>query len=254
MRSKRRWSNSSRWTVGLTSVLLAGCGTVKQSSTPRTGTEQILLTNAWDDALQQVDFRPLAGVPIFLDAQFISAIDQGWVTSSLRQAMLAQGVLLRDKPEKAQWIVEARVGAYGTDSYNWLVGIPQTNVPPTLTGIPNGTIPEIPLIKKTDQFGYSKLALFAYDRASGQLVWQSGTQISRSNAKDVYIGGLGPLQSGSIYKDDKAIGASFPLLDDPTPSAGDPSTSKAMVPRDAGLPGSSMALPRSAADLESFKP
>ena len=235
-------------------ALLAGCGTVKQSSTARTGTEQILLTNSWDQALHQVDFRPLAGVPIYLDGQFVTAIDQGWVTSSIRQAMLSQGVLLRDKPEKAQWIVEARVGAYGTDSYNWLVGVPQLTVPPTVTGVPTGTIPEIPLIKKSDQYGYSKLALFAYDRASGQLVWQSGTQLARSNAKDVYIGGFGPMQSGSIYKDDKPIGVSLPLIDEPSTAIGVPASSRPLVPREGTLPGASMALPRSAADLESFKP
>ena len=31
-------------------------------------------------------------------------------------------------------VVEARVGAYGTDAYNWMVGVPQISVPPTFTG------------------------------------------------------------------------------------------------------------------------
>ena len=83
-----------------------------------TGTEQLLLTNAWDSALAKVDFRPLTGVPVYLDTTNVAAVDQGWVVSSLHQAMLTQGVLLRTKPEQAQWIVEARVGAYGTDAYN----------------------------------------------------------------------------------------------------------------------------------------
>src|SRR5215210_1770827 len=98
-----------------------------------------------------------AGVPVFLDTTHVTAVDQGWVVSSLRQAMLAQGVLLRPKAEQAQWIVEARVGVYGTDSNSLLVGIPQLSVPPTFTGVPTGTIPEIPLIKKSDQQATSKL-------------------------------------------------------------------------------------------------
>src|SRR3954453_15214278 len=108
-----------------------GVGTVKTWGTVRTGTEQLLLTNAWDSALQKVDFRPLAGVPVYVDTTNASAVDQGWVVSSLRQALLTQGALLRANPEQAQWIVEARVGAYGTDAYNAMVGIPQTTVPPT---------------------------------------------------------------------------------------------------------------------------
>src|SRR3954467_4991507 len=91
-------------------LTLTGCGTVKTSGTARTATEQLLLTNAWDTALQKVDFRPLAGVPVYLDTTNASAIDQGWVVSSIRQSMLTQGVLLRQKPEQAQWVVEARVG------------------------------------------------------------------------------------------------------------------------------------------------
>lgn len=189
----------------------SGCGTVKTSGTARTGTEQLLLTNAWDTALAKVDFRPLTGVPVYLDTTNVSAVDQGWVVSSLRQALLTQGVLLRSKPEQAQWIVEARVGAFGTDAYNVLVGIPTTTVPPTLPGIPSGTVPEMSLLKKTHQEGIAKLALFAYDRASGQLVWSSGTSLATSSAKDLYVGGVGPIQGGTIRGGTKFIGTKIPL-------------------------------------------
>jgi hypothetical protein len=189
----------------------AGCGTVKTSGTARTGTEQLLLTNAWDSALQKVDFRPLTGVPVYLDVTNVSAVDQGWVVSSIRQSMLAQGVLLRSKPEQAQWIVEARVGAYGTDESNWLLGIPQTTIPQTITGVPAGTIPEMAVVKKNDQQGVAKLALFAFDRASGQLVWNSGTMMATATAKDVYLGGVGPIQSGSIRGGTNIVGVRIPL-------------------------------------------
>lgn len=224
----------------------AGCGTVKMTGTARTGTEQLLLTNAWDSALQKVDFRPLTGVPVYLDTTNVNAVDQGWVVSSIRQAMLAQGVLLRAKPEQAQWIVEARVGAYGTDSYNWLVGVPQLSIPPTLTGVPTGTVPEIPLIKKSNQQGVAKLALFAYDRASGRLVWNSGTMLATANAKDVYIGGVGPIQSGSIRGGTEFIGVKLPRLSDTGAGRGP------VAPAPAGT--AIRTLPPAATDLESFAP
>lgn len=231
----------------------AGCGTTKQSGTARTGTEQLLLTNAWDSALRKVDFRPLTGVPVFLDTQYISAVDQGWIISSIRQSMLAQGVLLRPKIEQAQWVVEARVGVYGTDSYNWMIGIPQISVPPTLTGVPTGTVPEMPLIKKADQQAIAKLAMFAYDRATGRIVWNPATALDTANAKDVYIAGAGPIQSGSIRRRDKKIGINIPLLADPVLAPADP----AVQPMHDPLPGMAaptLALPASAADLESFAP
>src|SRR5438094_2894737 len=102
MGTMRTDPKGARWPVAVlvaTLVLGWGCGSTKMTGTSRTGTEQLLLTNAWDKALQRVDFRPLAGVPVYLDATNVAAVDQGWVISSLRQAMLAQGVLLRAKPE-----------------------------------------------------------------------------------------------------------------------------------------------------------
>lgn len=241
----------------LLALTVIGCGTVKQSGTARTGTEQILLTNAWDEALHRVDFKPLAGVPVYLDTQYIKDIpDQGWVISSLRQAMLAQGVLLRSKAEQAEWIVEARVGAYGTDSYNWMVGVPQTTLPMSVGGLPSGTIPEIAMAKTSNQYAYAKLALFAFDRADGQLVWRSGTQLADANAKDVYVGGVGPIQSGSIRQKNKRIGINLPIISDPTasvgPGAGDRDDGAA--PPSIDTPGASLAIPPSATDLKSIKP
>lgn len=208
-------------------LILSGCGTVKTTGTARTATEQILLTNAWDSALQKVDFRPLTGVPAYLDTTNVTAVDQGWVISSLKQAMLEQGVLLRQKPEQANWVVEARVGAYGTDAYNWLLGVPQTTVPPTLSGVPTGTIPEIAFLKKSDQQGVAKLALFAYDRASGRLVWNSGTMVAVATAKDVHVFGVGPIQSGTIREGTEFVGVRLPIpsvLDPSAPVTPDPST------------------------------
>jgi hypothetical protein len=243
------------WPLAL--ALLAGCGTVKTSGTARTATEQLLLTNAWDSALRKVDFRPLAGVPAYLDTTNVAAVDQGWVVSSLRQSLLEQGVLLRQKPEQAQWVVEARVGAYGTDAYNWLFGIPQTTVPPTLTGMPTGTIPEVPFVKSSDQRGVAKLALFAYDRASGRLVWNSGTMIAVATAKDVHVLGVGPIQSGTIRGGTDFVGVRLPIPAESapkTPVAPD-SRPDRNAPAGAG-PFSAPALKSSAtySDADAFGP
>ena len=111
-------------------------------TTARTATEQMLLTNAWDTALQRVDFRPSTGVPVYLDTTNINAaIDQGWIVSSIRQAMLQQGVLLRAKPEQAQWVVEARVGAYGTNDDSWLIGSRRRPSRRRSRGFPRGRSP-----------------------------------------------------------------------------------------------------------------
>jgi hypothetical protein len=248
----RRTTRPHSWLLLLLALAPAeGCGTVKTTGTARSGTEQLLLTNAWDSALQKVDFRALTGVPVYLDTTNINAaVDQGWIVSSLRQALLTQGVLLRAKPEQAQWIVEARVGAYGTDDYGLLVGIPQTTVPQTITGMPSGTIPEMPLIKRNDQHAVAKLALFAYDRASGQLVWTSGTMLAKANAKDVFVFGLGPFQRGSIRRGTEFVGVKLPLTSDSSTGEGANSGGKTAVPFTAPA----IRQPAAATDFDSFAP
>jgi hypothetical protein len=238
--------------VALLLALVTGCGTVRTTDTTRSATEQLLLTNAWDTALQKVDFRPLTGVPVYLDtANINTTVDQGWIVSSIRQAMLQQGVLLRTKPEQAQWIVEPRVGVYGTNDYSLLIGVPQTTVPGTLAGLPQGTIPEIPLAKRSEQQAIAKLALFAYDRSSGQIVWNSGTILDTATAKDVYLAGLGPIQSGSIRGGPEFVGIKIPLTAESATTA-DPNSPQ---PGRSVLPFSTPALRQpNSFDLDAFAP
>ncbi len=245
----------SRVVAGLAVALLmatsTGCGTTRSTDTTRTGTEQLLLTNAWDKALMRVDFRPLTGVPVFLDTANVTAVDQGWVVSSLREAMLTQGVLIREKREQAQFVVEARVGAYGTDGDSFLVGISQTTIPATVTGIPTGTIPELPLVKRSRQTAVAKLALFAYDRASGRLVWSSGTMLDQADTKNVFVGGFGPIKSGSIQNGTEVVGIKIPLTGEGE-LVPDPTKTNPAKPRPYNPPG--LQTPSNLSDLESFKP
>jgi hypothetical protein len=196
-------------------LLVPGCGTTRTTTTARTGTEQLVLTQAWDTAVRQVDFSGLAGVPVYLEPSTIKGVDEGWITSSLRQAMLEAGALLKTKPEEATWIVEARVGAYGTDDSNFMIGVPQMTVPSLMPGVPGATVPEVALMKKSRQKGMAKLAIFAYDRKSGQLAWTSGTSQATANARDLYVGGMGPIQTGNIRRDTEFLDIKVPLADQP---------------------------------------
>lgn len=204
-------------TYGLSALLcgglaLTGCGTVRNTNTARSGTEQMLLSSAFDEALRRIDFSPLENAPVYFETKNIEAVDKGWVISSIREAMLVRGVRLMEKPEQASVIVEARIGALGTDDFSFLIGIPQITVPATITGMPMGTIPEIALMKKADQKALSKVALFAYDKASGGVVWTSGTSAGFANSRNLFIGGLGPIQSGTHKRNPEFMGVVLPQM------------------------------------------
>lgn len=161
------------------------------------------MSQAVDDAVSQLNFSPLQYQTVYLDVQNITNNpDKNYIIGSLRQQILASGCLLKDDRNQADFVVEARTGAVGTDRHDLLFGIPQIQAPPIpvagLVAMPS--IPEIPIAKRTEQKGVAKLAVFAYNQKTGRAVWQSGTIQSDSTSKDVWVMGAGPFRHGSIRK------------------------------------------------------
>src|SRR5262245_23317904 len=195
---RKAYSLAKNVVAGWCLMLTLGCGTTRMTDTARTATEQLLISNAVDQAVSQIDFRPLAGKTVFCDSQYLDGtVDRGYVISSVRQQLLAIGATIHDERNKAEYVVEVRSGAIGTDRHSLLVGVPQMTVPAIVPGQPS-QIPEIPVAKKTDEQGVAKIALFAYNRHTGQRLWQSGTVQSVSDARDFWIAGLGPFRAGTI--------------------------------------------------------
>ncbi len=181
----------------------------------RTATEQILLSNAIDEAVNGIDFQPLAGKDVFLDTERLKGVtDENYLVSSLRQHMLAQGCMLKSEKAAAQYVVEARASALGTNSHSILIGVPAVNLPNVGTAYPGvpASIPEIPFAKTTKQAGVAKIALFAYNRETGRPVWQSGAFPVTADAKNAWFLGLGPFQRGSIYDGTKFAGSDTHFL------------------------------------------
>lgn len=183
-------------------MLASGCGTTRTTATARTATEQLLVSDAIDRAVGQVNFRALAGQSVFLaDDALGTVVDKQYLSSSLRQHLLASGCILREKREDADFVVEARAGVVGTDSHDLLFGIPAMQVPQvgSFAGVAPAAIPEVAFAKRQEQRGLAKVAVFAYHRHTGMPVWQSGLAISDSTAKNFWVLGAGPFQKGTIF-------------------------------------------------------
>jgi hypothetical protein len=237
------------WIVSVSMLLAvcAGCGTSRWSDTQRTATEQLLLSDAMDRAVDRLDFQALRGKAVYLDAAAIKATtDALYLASTLRQQMLAQGCIVKDKRDDADYVVEVRAGAVGTDHREVLFGVPSTRVPEVFPaqGGP-ATIPELPLAKKTEQRAVAKIALFAYNRETGRPVWQSGTVPVESKVKDVWVLGAGPFQRGTITGGTKVADSKvkIPLLD---PSEPDPDRPYLGVTDEAVFPEPRYQLARAA--------
>lgn len=197
----------------LLTAALTGCGTTQQ----RTGTEQLLLSDSVDRAIDQIDFAPLAGRKVYLDTTYLKAIkgtlfvNADYIVSGLRQKLTVSGCQIQDKRDSADYIVEARVGALGTDGLEITYGIPASNAVSAAASLVSSvpampTIPEISFGKRNASLSTSKIVAYAYHRETGTAVWQSGTAVAKSDAKHSWVLGAGPLQYGSIYDETSFAG------------------------------------------------
>jgi hypothetical protein len=213
-------------------VLFGGCGLTKS----RQATEQLVMSDAVDRAIAQIDFSDLAGHKVFLDTKYVTApktspgpgqppvtTNVDYVISSLRQQMVAYQCRLQDKADQADYIVEPRVGALGNEGHEVTFGIPATSgvgfgaigSAAGLTGIP-GT-PEMSVGRKNHQMAAAKIGVFAYHRETGRPVWQAGVATATSNARDLWVFANGPYQRGSLYEKKKKENTSWAPSLWPTP-------------------------------------
>jgi hypothetical protein len=192
----------------------AGCGTTRMTDSSRAATEMLLISQAADNAVAQIDFTPLAGKTVFLDATGIpekDVVDRGYLISLVRQQLVAAGALLHDEKPRAEYVVDLRSGGLGTDRHSMLIGTPAVQLPTVVPGIPT-SLPEIALMKKNDQRGVAKIAVFAYNRTTGRALWQSGTVEAESRSKDTWVFGAGPFSRGSIRRRTELAGEPLPTL------------------------------------------
>ncbi len=204
--------------LGLLAAWLAsfglGCGTTRWSDTPRTATEQLLLSDAIDQAVNRLDFGALAGKEVYFEPKYLQGtVDEAYVVSSIRQHLLASGCLLKSSQDEAQYVVEARAGAVGTDRNEFSLGSPSIPMVAPIPGVPAlpAKLPEVTLAKKTKQRAVAKLAVFAYERKTGRPVWQSGSAPMVSYAGDAWFLGAGPFQRGDIHEGTSLAGEKLPL-------------------------------------------
>ncbi len=221
--------------IALTVVAICGgCGATRS----RVATEQLLVSDAVDDAVASIDFRHLAGRKVFFDSKYIrnvkgaGFVNADYIISSLRQQMIAADCRMVESHADADVIAEARVGTLGADGNEVTYGIPASNALSTAATLVPGApiipaIPEISFARKEGQVGAAKIAVFAYERKTGRPVWQSGTARSRSTSQDFWLFGAGPFQNGTIYKGTRFAGEALPI---PTLATDDPQLAQQAVP------------------------
>ena len=117
---------------------------------------------------------------------------------------MAAGARLEAKEATAEYVVEARAGAVGSDAHEVIYGMPENTLLSAASSVvPNApplpSIPEISIAKQSQTHAATKLRLFAYHRQSRRIVWQSGNAEADSQASHTWLLGAGPFEKGDIY-------------------------------------------------------
>ena len=180
----------------LTLGLTTGCGTTKFSDTSRTATEQLLISSAMEDLVDQYDYSRLAGLKVFVKTANTTT-DGDYLKSLIRQQLAANGAFVKDDEAAAEYVVEVAPGAVGTNRYELMYGIPETTIPAIGSLTTATSIPEFALIKRTDQKAQIKLRMWAYNKSTGAIIWQSGINTKSSQIRDRWIFGAGPFTTAT---------------------------------------------------------
>lgn len=196
--------------LALATAPLVGCGTTKFSDTGRTATEQLLISSAMEDVVDEYDYSRLAGLKVHIKIAN-SPTDSEYLKSLIRQQLAANGAFVRDAEDDADYILEVAPGAVGTNRYELMYGIPETSIPAIGT-LAATSIPEFALVKRTDQKAQVKLNMWAYNKTTGAIVWQSGLKTKSSNIRDRWIFGAGPFTDASYDEAGMRLGADETVL------------------------------------------
>ena len=189
-----------------------GCGT----TTIRSGTEQLLISDAVDNAVNKLDFHELGGQRVYFDTSYLDSvssdnfINEDYVISAIRHQLTAAGALIQDSRKTADTIVEARVGALGTDGHEITYGIPKTGglsaAASAISSTPVAALPEVSFATTNAQAGIAKVIVFAYDQRTKEPIWQSGVAQAESNCSRTWVLGVGPFEKGTIYDSKRFAG------------------------------------------------
>jgi hypothetical protein len=165
-------------------LFLTGCATASRDTYPiRSATEEMLISEAAEDAARQIIITIPKGRRCYLDTTNFEGLDGRYAVSAVRQKLLEQGIALMETRLEADTIIEIRTGVLSIDSIGKSIMIP---------AIPIGQIiPQITTPLSYNQWsrrrdeGIAKISAFAYDKKTGTLLSVAESVIGRSHRRRI---------------------------------------------------------------------
>jgi hypothetical protein len=183
--------------------VLGGCTTIRITDPDHTADELYLENVASKLAVDQVSATVLRDRKVYLDTTYLTAAtqpsdQQQFLVGELRAKLLLTGVRLTPYRKDAEIIMELRSQGTSVNHLEFLLGIPASSVGGIFTGGIAAQTPELSIIKRTQQHGYSSVAFIAYWADTGEVVAASGPFVGRTERDDYWFFGVGPQTIGNV--------------------------------------------------------
>jgi len=203
-----------------------GClGTIRDTTTPRTSTEMLLVSTAAERAIGEFDNveKELKGRRVAIDDSRFKAQNDGdgaYCVSAARNYVAEHGgILVPLAPVKSkdaagkeietspERVLEIRDGGLGLADKSWGFGIPALPFPIYGTNLTSVT-PALYLFFKSKQEGWAKFQFWIYDPRQEAYVAKSKDLWGETYYTKWWILGIGPFDwSNDVYPDDSILNA-----------------------------------------------
>ena len=188
--------------------LTTGCiGNIRDTTTPRTSTEMLLVSTAAERAVEQFDTSPLSGKRVFIDGTHFESVDKAYVLSALRDHLMRNDVTINgslestagegEEPNGADLVLEIRNGSLGLWDGDFVLGIPA--MPIGAQGMA-ATTPPLYLFRRLSAQGWAKFQFWIYDPVTNEHVYFSPDLWGHTFYNQWWWFGIGPFDgSNDVY-------------------------------------------------------
>lgn len=208
--------------ITLTALLLtSGCtGEIRETTTPRTATEQLLISTSSERAMKK--FEPklvkLRGKRVAIDDTKFESVQKAYVVSSLKNLLSKNEIKVVPVAKKKyrvvggkevelgpNYVIEIRSAALGIKDSSFGLGVPPLPIPIPQTNL-TSVAPGLYLFNRDKQEGWAKFQFWIYEPVTDTYIDQSGDLWGKAYYTQWIFFGIGPFDfSEDVYPDEAFV-------------------------------------------------
>jgi hypothetical protein len=148
--------------IGIVLTLFSCTHAYQFTYTKKSGIEQLLVTQAVDEAVQMMTVD-MKGAKVFVDVACLMRDEQAYIRKAFTHWFLDAGVFISEYPWDADYIVSVLVKVAGTDGDQLFFGVPSILVPLTTSVM----TPALTIFNKIIQEGRVEMEVMIYSAKVG---------------------------------------------------------------------------------------